>query len=148
MTSNWLFNKKEIQDEEIPSNAIGFLYKITHISSNKFYYGRKLLTKVKTRSSKGKKIREKVESDWKDYYSSSPELTQFVEQEGKDKFKREILMFVTTKACLVLGEEYILHVTGALFDPMCFNSNIRAKIYRKWFNKTPNFFNELKLIKL
>lgn len=148
MASNWLFNNKEIEDDEIPQDAIGFLYKITHTPSSKFYYGRKMLKRVKVRQAKGKKIREKVDSDWKEYWSSSPELTQFIQQEGTENFKREILMFVTTKACLVLGEEYILHVTGALFDSMCFNSNIRAKIYRKWFNKTPNFFNELKDIKL
>jgi hypothetical protein len=142
----WTYNSKQIEDKDIPAKALGFLYKITHVSSGKWYIGRKMLSKAKTTQSKGVKVKSKVESGWRDYWSSSQDLLDYVEAEGQDKFTREILLFCDTKACLTLGEEYMLHVTGALFDAKCFNGNIRAKIYRKWFIKTPNFFNELQLV--
>lgn len=144
----WLYNSKEISDTDIPKDALGFLYKIVQISTGKFYYGRKLLTKAKTTQSKGKKIKSRVDSDWKNYWSSSPDLKALIEEQGEADFTREILMFVTTKAALTYGEEYILYVTGSLFHPDCMNQNIRSKIYRKWFAKTPDLQSQLEKIKM
>ena len=144
----WIFKDKPIHDsiQNIPEDAIGFLYKITNINSGKWYIGRKMLYKSITRQKAGKKIKSKVESDWKEYNSSSAELQEWIKNEGEDKFKKEILIFVTTKAAMTYGEEYLLYSTGSLFDPLNMNQNIRAKIYRKWFGKTPNLHSELKLI--
>jgi hypothetical protein len=143
----WLYKDKPIKEEDIPAKAIGFLYKITYKPTGKWYIGRKMLTKVKTTQLKGKKTKSKVDSGWADYWSSSPDLVAFIAEQGEANFTREILMFADTKACMTLGEEYLLHVSGSMFDDKCFNQNIRAKIYKKWFNKTPFFFAQLKAVK-
>ena len=54
--------------------------------------------KLKNGNKRKKKIRTKVDSDWRDYYGSSPELTKDVEQLGTDKFIREILYYCKSKA--------------------------------------------------
>lgn len=140
----WIYNGKTVDDKDIPEKSIGFLYKITHTPTGKWYIGRKMLTKTKTTQSKGVKTKSKVDSDWKDYWSSSDDVKALVAEKGEKEFKREILHFVTTKAALTYAEEYALYVTGSLFDSNCFNNNIRAKIYRKWFGKTPTLHEDLK----
>ena len=145
---SWILNGKLIQPSDIPTKAIGFLYKITHIPSGRWYLGRKMLTKSKVTQSKGVKKKTKVASDWETYWSSSKEIQELVALEGAQNFTREILIFCDTKATMTCGEEYILHVSGSMFDDKCFNQNIRAKIYKSWFKKTPNFFNELKSLTL
>lgn len=144
----WIYKDKPLDDKDIPAKSIGFLYRITHLPSGRYYLGRKMLEKSKTTQSKGIKKKSKVASDWKDYWSSSEEVKALVAEKGEQEFKREILIFCPTKACLTAGEEYTLHVSGSMFDPLCFNSNIRAKIFKSWFTKTPNFFNELKKLNL
>lgn len=143
----WQYNGKEITEEDIPAKAIGFVYKITHPSDGKWYIGRKMLTKAATKMVNGKKKKIRKDSDWKDYWSSSPFLLEEIEKEGTDKFVREILMFVDTKAALTYAEEYLLYKSGSLFDAKCYNSNIRSKIFRTWFAKTPNLHSELESLK-
>lgn len=143
----WNFNGKEIKDEDIPVGALGFIYKITH-TSGKWYIGRKNLDMAATRTVKGIKKKYRKPSDWKDYWSSSPALLAEIEDKGKDQYTREILIFCNTKASIAYGEEYCLFITGALFDPNCYNGNIRAKIMRSWFAKTPNFQCELEALNL
>lgn len=133
-TSNWTHNGVELLSrEQFPPKAIGFLYRITHIPSGKWYIGRKAIERTKTTQSKGVKKKSKVESDWKDYWSSSDMLQEWVQEEGADAFKREILVFCETKAAMSYGEECLLYMSGALFDVKCLNMNIRAKIFKSWF---------------
>lgn len=132
----------------MPSGTIGFIYKITHPSDGRWYIGRKQVDKAATKVVNGKKKKIRKDSDWIDYWSSSPFLLEEIEKEGKDKFVREILMFVDTKAALTYAEEYLLYVTGSLFDTKCYNSNIRSKIFRTWFAKTPNLHSELEVLDL
>jgi hypothetical protein len=54
--------------------------------------------KLKNGTKKKKKIRSKIDSDWKDYYGSSPELTKDVILVGKENFSREILYYCKSKA--------------------------------------------------
>ena len=116
-----------------PAKATNFIYKITHIATGKWYIGRKALYKTAYKQVKGKKKKYLKDSDWQTYWSSSDELQKWAEVEGADKFTREILMFTETAAATTYAEEAILYMTGALFDPLCLNGNIRAKIFRKWF---------------
>ena len=143
----WIYKEKELTQEDIPAKAIGFLYKIAH-KDGKWYIGRKLLTKAATKTINGKKKKIRKESDWADYWSSSPYLLSQIEELGKDEFTREIIMFVETKSALTYSEEYFLYVSGALFDENCYNGNIRSRIQRTWFKKTPNLQAELGVIKL
>lgn len=144
-TKSWLYKGSEIEDTNISKDSIGFLYKITNTVTGEWYIGRKLLTSSKTKTINGKKKKIRVENDWKDYWSSN----ELIKEEAKvdpDKFKREILIFVPTMGAMTLGEEYLLHVSGALFDPKCLNRNIRAKIFSSWFTKIPDFWPELKSV--
>ena len=101
----WLYNNQPV--ETLPEDCVGFVYMITNITSNRKYIGKKLAkfskttqktVKLKNGTKKKKKIRSKVDSDWRDYYGSSPELLKDVELLGKDKFERQILYYCKSKA--------------------------------------------------
>ncbi len=95
----WTYKGNTI--EEIPEGYIGFVYLITNLTNNRKYIGKKLAQFKKSKPPlKGKKLRRRfiVESDWKDYWSSSDNLKADVEALGKDKFTREILYWCTSKA--------------------------------------------------
>lgn len=142
-TMTWLYKNKQILDEDIPEKSLGFIYKITHPSTGRWYIGRKALSKYKTTQKNNIKIKAKVDSDWRTYWSSSIELQKLVISEGAVMFTREILLFCETKASLTYSEEFSLYSSGALFDPLCINGNIRAKIFKKWFMKCPTLHQDL-----
>ena len=105
MSMTWLYQNSTI--EELPEDCVGFVYLITNITNGRMYIGKKLAkfskttqktVKLKNGTKKKKKIRTKIDSDWRDYYGSSPELTKDVEQLGKNNFKREILYYCKSKA--------------------------------------------------
>ena len=131
----WLYNGSELKDDDIPETAIGFIYLITHTPTGKQYIGKKLLTKAATKTVKGKKKKIRKESDWKDYWSSSPDLKTFISEEGEDKFTREILAFAASKGSIAYLEEMALYQVGALESLNWFNNNIRSKVYRTWIFK-------------
>jgi len=115
-----------------PADAIGFIYRIVHQPTGKFYIGRKLLHKKKTRQVKGKKKSVLVESDWRTYFGSSPALLGEITLNGPDQYTREILTFVNTRGALMYAEELALFLCGALERDDCYNGNIRSKIMRSW----------------
>jgi hypothetical protein len=101
----WTFQGTAITD--LPEDCVGFVYEITNLTNGRRYIGKKLAkfskttqktVKLKNGNKKKKKIRTKVDSDWRDYYGSSPELTKDVESLGKDNFSREILFFCKSKS--------------------------------------------------
>jgi hypothetical protein len=93
--------------DTLPDECVGFVYLITNTVSGRKYIGKKLakfskttqkIIKLKNGTKKKKKIRTKVDSDWRTYYGSSPELTKDVVALGTDKFTREILFICKSKA--------------------------------------------------
>jgi hypothetical protein len=101
----WLYQGNLI--EELPEDCVGFVYLITNIVTGRKYIGKKLakfakttykVVKQKNGIKKKKKIRTKVDSDWRDYYGSSEELSKDVNILGKENFTREILHYCTSKA--------------------------------------------------
>ena len=101
----WLFEGLEV--ENLPEDCIGFVYLITNTLSGRKYRGKKLAkfakttqrtVKLKNGTKKKKKIRSKVDSDWRDYYGSSDELAKDIEQLGTANFTREILYYCKSKA--------------------------------------------------
>ena len=78
----------------------GFIYKITNLTNDKKYIGKKQCQSIRKRPPlKGKKNKrhEKIETDWKTYTSSSNELNKDLEELGKNKFKFEILRWCDSK---------------------------------------------------
>lgn len=93
--------------EQLPEDCVGFVYIITNTVSGRKYIGKKLAkfskttyktVKLKNGTKKKKRIRSKIDSDWQEYYGSSPNLTADIDTLGKDKFTREILHYCTSKA--------------------------------------------------
>ncbi len=128
---SWLYKGKMLEDDQIPDKAQGFIYLITYLPTKQKYIGRKLLTKAHRRQKNNKVIRSRVESDWREYWSSSPEVKQLVEEQGTDNFVREILVFADTKGQLNYLEEKFLYCVGALESTVWLNSNIRSKMYKR-----------------
>ena len=102
---SWTYQNEII--EELPEYCVGFVYLITNIQTGRKYIGKKLAkfsktttktVKLKNGTKKKKKIRSKIDSDWREYYGSSPALTADIEKLGTDNFTREILYYCKSKA--------------------------------------------------
>ena len=102
---SWLFENKTI--EALPEDCVGFVYLITNTLTGRKYIGKKLakfskttykIVKQKNGIKKRKKIKSKIDSDWQEYYGSSPELSKDIEKLGINSFTREILYYCRSKA--------------------------------------------------
>ncbi len=124
--------------ETLPEDCVGFVYMITNITNDRKYIGKKLAkfsrttqrtVKLKNGTKKKKKIRTKIDSDWRDYYGSSPELTQDVEQLGKDNFTREILYYCKSKAecSYIEAREQFTH--RVLESKDWYNGHIQVRVH-------------------
>jgi hypothetical protein len=119
---------------DIPVGYIGFVYLITNITNNRKYIGKKLTQfKRSKKPLKGRtnKRRYTVESDWKDYYGSSDELTADVELLGKDKFKREIMFWCSSKSELSYIEAREQFTHKVLESREWYNGHIRVRVHQK-----------------
>jgi hypothetical protein len=101
----WIYNNQPV--DILPEDCIGFVYLITNNLSGRKYIGKKLAkfskttyktVKQKNGTKKKKKIRSKVDSDWREYYGSSPELTSDINKLGTEHFTREILYYCNSKS--------------------------------------------------
>ena len=72
-----------------------------------------------------------MESDWKDYYGSSDELTADVELLGKDKFKREIMFWCSSKSELSYIEAREQFTHKVLESKQWYNGHIRVRVHQK-----------------
>ena len=90
----WLCEGSTFTSDDI-GDFFGFVYCITNTNNGRKYIGRKYFYAFRT--PKGKKRKQKQESDWKKYYGSCPELKDDLKIYGKEIFRREILSLHTTK---------------------------------------------------
>ena len=149
--SNWLCKNKEINEELIPEEAVGFIYMITHNPSGKYYIGKKSFESVRNvkigvrelkkikeerkaagmggRAPLKKKVRKS--SDWEKYYSSNEWINEQVKEGKQGEFKREIIQFCKSKKSLSYYEVYWMFKHDVLSDETCLNGNISGKWFRK-----------------
>ena len=128
----WIYGQKTV--EELPEDVVGFVYQITNMTNGRMYIGKKLARFKRSRPPlKGRKNkrRYKVDSDWRDYYGSSDELTADVLKLGKDKFQREILYYCHSKAELSYVEAREQFARKVLESNDYYNGHIRVRVHGK-----------------
>jgi hypothetical protein len=132
----WTFQNQPV--DTLSDDCVGFVYLITNTTNGRMYIGKKLAkfskttqrtVKLKNGSKKKKKIRTKVDSDWRDYYGSSPELTRDVELIGKDKFTREILYYCKSKAECSYIEAREQFTRKVLESTDYYNGHIQVRVH-------------------
>jgi len=144
----WKFKDSYIKSiEDVPQDAFGFIYKITHKTTGKFYVGKKqLFTEHNIKLGKkelaeqallkkpGRKPTKKLvrkESNWLKYWGSSEELLLDVQTYKEESFTREILMFTFGKKQSTYYEIKYQFLEGVLESDNCYNSNINSTFFKK-----------------
>ena len=126
----WTYLGKPFESEDI-NTYYGFIYRITNTVNGHDYVGRKYFTTIKKRPPlKGKKNkrRETIETDWKEYWGSSPRLLADIEQLGKDKFTREIIHLCNSRGETNYMEAYYQFTEGVLLREDNYNGIIQIKL--------------------
>ena len=128
----WTYNGNEYN--ETPEEYQGFVYMITELDTGKKYIGKKFFWKPKilpiTKTRK-KRVRTRVESNWREYYGSSKEVQELVEYKGSDSFKREILRLCRTKGECSYYEAKLQFEYDVLLKDDFYNEFIGCKIHSK-----------------
>ena len=124
----WLYKNNEL--EVIPDDAYGYVYLITNTITNRRYIGKKLFWFRKTKVVKGKKKRLKVESDWREYWSSSDELRADVLTLGAENFVREILHICPNKGLCNYLEAREQMDRRVLESEDYYNGQIQCRVHR------------------
>ena len=129
----WIYEDTEFNPtDEFLEEYQGFVYCLTEISTGKKYIGKKffwkpkILPKTKTRK---RRVRTRVQSDWRDYYGSSEQVKTLVE--GGQEFHREVLRLCKTKGECSYWELYEQMVNHVLLKEEYYNEFVGAKIHAK-----------------
>ena len=128
----WTFNNKEYNIT--PEEYQGFVYQVTEIHTNKKYIGKKNFWKPKVlpiNKTRKRRVRTRIESNWKEYYSSSNEVCKLVEERGQEGFKREILKLCKTKGEMSYYEAKLQFDHNVLFSDDYYNNFIGCRIHAK-----------------
>ena len=129
---------------ELPEDCVGFVYLITNTVSGRMYIGKKLAkfskttyktVKLKNGTKKRKKIKGKIESDWQDYYGSSDNLKSDIESLGKEKFKREILHYCSSKSETSYIEAREQFSRKVLESDEYYNGHIQVRVHGSHIKK-------------
>ena len=132
----WYYNNEQF--DSTPEEFQGFVYLITEIDTNKKYIGKKNFWKPKTlpiTKTRKRRVRTRVESDWREYTGSSEKVTTLVESRGLDKFKREILRLCKTKGEMSYYEAKLQFEHDVLLSDEYFNEFIGCKIHSRHIKK-------------
>jgi len=133
---SWTYQNEIV--ETLPEDCVGFVYLITNTISGRKYIGKKLakfakttykVVKLKNGAKKKKKIRSKIDSDWREYYGSSPNLTKDIEALGKENFTREILYYCTSKAQCSYIEAREQFTNKVLESDDWYNGHIQVRVH-------------------
>jgi len=124
----WWFRGVPFQSKDI-GKFVGFVYLIECVLDGRLYIGRKYFHTM--RKVKGKSRRVKMESDWKNYWSSSEVVHQMIEKYGLHNFRRSILSLHTTKGDVNYTEVKEQFARNVLENPVYMNDNINGKYFKK-----------------
>jgi len=122
----WLYNGEPYTEAD--SAMYGFIYRITHIPTNKQYIGRKYFTSAGSKVVKGKRKKIRKDSDWKDYWGSSKYLLADIEKFGKDQFKREIVKLCKNRTECSYYETKLIFEEDAILRDDRYNHWVSCKI--------------------
>jgi hypothetical protein len=132
----WIYQGNQI--DELPEDCVGFVYQITNNVSGRKYIGKKLskfskttqkTVKLKNGTKKKKKIRSKVDSDWREYYGSNDQLNKDVAALGAENFTREILYFCKSKAECSYVEAREQFTRKVLESTDYYNGHIQVRVH-------------------
>lgn len=129
----WIYKGEVISD---PGDNYGFVYVIHNKVNGKKYIGKKFFWSSKRKQVNKVRKRFKVESDWKEYWSSSEEVKKDVEIFGKDSFIREIIHLCKTKGVtnyLEAKEQFLNNVLENKEE--WYNTWIMVRVNRSHLNK-------------
>ena len=133
----WYYNDKVY--DITPEEYQGFVYEITETASNKKYIGKKNFWRPKTlpkNTKRKRRIRTRVESDWRTYFGYSGLLTERVEEHGETAFKRVILMLCKTKGEMSYYEAKLQFEKDVLLNDEYYNEFIGCKIHAKHLKRS------------
>lgn len=132
----WIFQGNPV--EELPEDCVGFVYCITNNINGRKYIGKKLAkfskttqktVKLKNGTKKKKKIRSKVDSDWREYYGSNDALKKDIETLGPENFTREILYYCKSKAECSYVEAREQFTRKVLESQDYYNGHIQVRVH-------------------
>jgi hypothetical protein len=133
----WFFGDKPFA--EPTEHMVGFVYEIRDIPNDKLYIGKKLFwttTKLAPLKGKTRRRHRRLQSNWRDYYSSSRALKAEVEIYGPEAFERNILVLCYSKTDMSWWETKIQMDRDVLRDPRYYNEIIACKISRRGLKTT------------
>lgn len=128
----WVYNDQQF--DETPEEYQGFVYMITDLINSKKYIGKKFFWKPKTlpvTKARKRRVKTRVESDWRSYYGSSTEVKLLVEKHGGESFTREILTLCKTKGECSYYEAKLQFQYDVLLSNEFYNEFIGCKIHSK-----------------
>lgn len=130
--NNWKFNGVDVCN--VPTvgsdNAVGFTYIMT-LQNGMYYIGKKFFY--------GKSGKE---SNWKNYYSSSNFIKDYIKVNGKKCVSRDIISYHFSKWSVDFAEMEMQFIYSALKDAMSINDNIAGRYFRHkdFFNYDRNVY--------
>lgn len=131
----WFYKGEPVN--EVPEGYVGFIYRITNLVDGRIYVGKKKFLNKKTSvktvtlkngTKKKKKVRSMVESDWREYWSSSEEVQEDVKKLGPDSFRRDIIQLCQSEGLMTYLETKEILVSGALESNKYYNKWIMARV--------------------